>query len=141
VIYNRAVRVCVALLVLAVACGRIGFDTPGTSSTIDGADPTGSDPGPIGHGSLGSGNPGDGAVPGDGTSAACAKPDIGCAANEYCGTPVGMCDAAGTCQAVPPINAMCPDIIVCGCDGKQYGTPCAAARAHQSLAAIGACPF
>jgi hypothetical protein len=146
VIYNRGVRVRVVLLVLAVACGRIGFDTPGGSSASDGADPTGASPGPtddgsLGDGSLGGGSPGDGAAPGDGTTAACTKPDIGCAADEYCGTPVGMCNAAGTCQSVPRPNSMCPDIVVCGCDGKQYGTPCDAARAHQSLAAVGACPF
>lgn len=145
VIYNLAVRVRAALLVLTIACGRIGFDSPG-SSTSDGADPTGAGPGPgddgsLGDGGLGSGGLGDGGVPGDGNAPACTKPDIGCAADEYCATPVGMCNGAGTCQALPRPNAMCLDIVVCGCDGVQYGTPCAAARARQSLAAIGACPF
>jgi hypothetical protein len=138
VIYTGEVRVCVALFVLVAACGRIGFDATGTqSATIDSADPTGGNPGPTLDGALddGAGSPDDGAT------AACTRPDIGCAANEYCGTPLGMCNASGTCQAVPRPNAICPDVIVCGCDGKQYVTPCAAARAHQSVLSLGSCPI
>jgi hypothetical protein len=33
----------------------------------------------------------------------------------------------------------CPDIVVCGCDGRQYPTPCDAERAGVSIAGIGAC--
>ena len=73
--------------------------------------------------------------------AACTKPATGCGANEYCASPQGMCSAAGSCQPIPGPSAICPDVIVCGCDGVMYPTPCDAARARVSIANVGSCTF
>jgi len=134
VIYNAGVRVvCVALFALATACGRIGFDTASSqNATLDDAAPDDSGT------ASGGGPPGD-AVTDGAPAIQCTKPATGCGANEYCATPVGMCNAQGTCQAIPSPSSVCPDVVVCGCDGKAYPTPCAAARAFQSLQSFGAC--
>ena len=64
-----------------------------------------------------------------------------CEGDELCSRPIGMCAAVGTCAKKPAISQHCTDVIVCGCDGNTYANGCAAARAGQSIAAIGNCPF
>jgi hypothetical protein len=112
-----------ALLGPVFGCGRIDIDpTSAPEAPLDGA--TG----------MGGGNGGNGGI-----AMACASGGIACPTGQYCSKPVGMCSAVGTCTAKPAASEVCPDIIVCGCDGKMYGTPCDAARAGESLAAIGNC--
>ena len=115
---------CVALLV--AGCGRIGFDVEGRG---DAGDPVAGGPG--------SGRPDDGGIATD-ALLACGAP---CPIGQYCSTPAGMCAGPGTCALIPTMPGTCPDIVVCGCDGRQYPTPCAAERAGVSIAAIGACTF
>ena len=72
---------------------------------------------------------------------ACTPGGSECERDEFCSRPVGMCAAVGTCAKKPAISQHCTDVIVCGCDGNTYSNGCAAARAGQSIAAIGNCPF
>jgi hypothetical protein len=117
------VLLCVAWFV--TGCGRIGFDVEGRG-----------DAGAPVAGGPGIGRPGDGGVAAD-ALLACGAP---CPAGQYCSTPAGMCAGPGTCASRMP-GGVCPDIIVCGCDGKQYPTPCDAQRAGVSIAGIGPCTF
>jgi hypothetical protein len=60
-----------------------------------------------------------------------------CTATQYCaGT---GCDTAGTCTTTPTIctRELNPQ---CGCDGRTYSNPCAAAAARVRIASAGACP-
>jgi hypothetical protein len=65
-----------------------------------------------------------------------------CPAGFYCEKPQGQCletlDGVGTCQPRPTVCAegAAP---VCGCDGRTYETPCAAAQAGVSIVAGGEC--
>jgi hypothetical protein len=66
---------------------------------------------------------------------------LACGAGEYCAFGVARCgiaDDAGTCAPVPDV---CPAFVdpVCGCDGREYGNACEAARAGVSLDRYGAC--
>jgi hypothetical protein len=53
--------------------------------------------------------------------------------------PPGMCEGPGTCAPILMMPGVCNDLVVCGCDGRQYPTPCDAERAGVSIAAIGPC--
>ena len=64
-----------------------------------------------------------------------------CGSGSYCASGVGVCLTAqvlGFCQTIP---TTCPAVVdpVCGCDGKQYDNPCAAAHAGVSVASTGPC--
>lgn len=66
-----------------------------------------------------------------------------CASSEYCdyGGPPSLCgadDGTGTCKA-RPTSCIPADGIFCGCDGKTYESPCAAALAGTSLHNDGPC--
>jgi hypothetical protein len=52
-----------------------------------------------------------------------------------------MCSGPGTCAPILMMPGVCNDVVVCGCDGKQYPTPCDAERAGVSIASIGPCTF
>lgn len=112
---------------LVAGCGRIGFDVEAHG-----------DAGAPVAGGPGIGRPGDGGVPSDALLLACGAP---CPVGQYCSTPAGMCSGPGTCAAKPMPGDVCPDVVVCGCDGKQYPTPCDAERAGVSIASLGACTF
>jgi hypothetical protein len=60
-----------------------------------------------------------------------------CASGQFCGDRE-YCGGAGACRPVPDA---CPDVeaIVCGCDGREYGNACEAARAGVSVASSGPC--
>jgi len=60
-----------------------------------------------------------------------------CASGQFCGDRE-YCGGAGACRPVP---GACPDVeaIVCGCDGREYGNACEAARAGISVASSGPC--
>ena len=51
----------------------------------------------------------------------------------YCEKMVGDCDGIGTCQFPPLPDAVCSHVMVCGCDGQIYPTPCDAAWAGVSV--------
>ena len=124
---RRGVLLSVALLV--AGCGRIGFDVEGRGAGDGGA--------PV------SGGPGSGRRPGDGGAAsdalgACGMP---CSSGQFCSTPLGQCAGPGTCAPILTTPGPCNDVVVCGCDGKQYPTPCDAERAGVSVASIGPCTF
>ncbi|MBT9559638.1 MAG: hypothetical protein IV100_26650 [Myxococcales bacterium] len=59
-----------------------------------------------------------------------------CPQGAYCERPVGGCATKGVCQ---PAESTCESLLVCGCDGVQYASRCAAAKAGTSLARVGAC--
>ncbi|MGZ3476298.1 MAG: hypothetical protein ACXWUG_20450 [Polyangiales bacterium] len=68
---------------------------------------------------------------------------IECDATEYCdwGTPPTLCggdDGTGICEK-RPTSCIPADGIFCGCDGKIYESPCAAAKAGQGLRKNGPC--
>lgn len=66
---------------------------------------------------------------------------IECPANEFCdfGESCGAGDQMGMCKTKSP--DACPEIYspVCGCDDKDYSTPCEAAYAGVSIAKHGTC--
>jgi hypothetical protein len=107
-----------------VGCGRIGFDAEGHG-----------DAGAPVAGGPGTGRPGDGGVAAD-AALVCGPP---CPSGQYCDTPLGMCSGPGTCAPILTMPGVCNDVIVCGCDGRQYPTPCDAERAGVSIAEIGPC--
>jgi hypothetical protein len=65
-----------------------------------------------------------------------------CPADQYCDYPAGSncgaADGGGQCQPKPQV---CTQIYqpVCGCDGKTYGSSCAAASAGVSVQKTGEC--
>jgi hypothetical protein len=68
----------------------------------------------------------------------CSPP---CGPAEYCATPIGMCDAVGTCQPRP---TSCEGLGTgaCGCDLVEYISVCQAAIAGTSVLILGAgCPM
>lgn len=64
----------------------------------------------------------------------CSPP---CSASEYCD--LTNCQGPGTCMPEPAVDEQCPDLLVCGCDGKSYGNSCDARRAGVDVAGIGNC--
>jgi len=85
------------------------------------------------------------------TKKACPVPKIcggfagfTCAATEYCayveGQLCGAADASATCQPRPGGCTLNIDT-VCGCDGKTYANPCAAAQAGVGYLKKGNCPI
>lgn len=65
-----------------------------------------------------------------------------CSRGMYCAFPAGQCgadDRGGRCELVP---YACAEIYepVCGCDGRNYPNPCAAAQHGISVASSGECP-
>eukprot|EP01087_Luapelamoeba_hula_P000302 TRINITY_DN10203_c0_g1_i4.p1 TRINITY_DN10203_c0_g1~~TRINITY_DN10203_c0_g1_i4.p1 ORF type:complete len:257 (-),score=13.39 TRINITY_DN10203_c0_g1_i4:143-913(-) len=66
------------------------------------------------------------------------------AAGQYCQYPSGQCRgssaaAGGTCASRPQFCTQEIDY-VCGCNGRTYPNPCAAAKAKVSVASAGRCP-
>ncbi len=67
---------------------------------------------------------------------------LACAEGQYCdypeGAECGAFDRQGTCRPMPTV---CPRfaMLVCGCDGRDYGNPCDATRAGTDVAYAGAC--
>jgi hypothetical protein len=118
-------EVLCSVALLVAGCGRIGFDGEGRG---DAGVPVAGGPGE---------RPDDGGGAFDALSA-CGAP---CPAGQYCNTPAGMCSGPGTCAPILMMPGLCNDVVVCGCDGRQYPTPCDAERAGVSIAAIGPCTF
>ena len=113
-------------MLVLTACGRLDF---GLVPDAKGAQHAGDASGP----SDGI----DAAVIIDGAANACSGAAPMCGPGQYCSTPVGMCMGAGTCADIPTSTQTCLDLLVCGCDGIIYGSPCAAAAAGESLASVG----
>ena len=63
----------------------------------------------------------------------------GCAANQFCATPDGMCSAQGACMTKPDQGQLCGGSPVCGCDGANYASACDAAKAGVSVLTSGTC--
>ena len=77
---------------------------------------------------------------GDGCPETCValpcSTEIPCPQGAYCERPVGACSVKGVCE---PAGDACEPLLVCGCDGTEYSSRCAAGKAGTSLARIGAC--
>jgi len=65
----------------------------------------------------------------------CSWPFLG----KYCQKPAGNCMGPGRCEVPPSVFEVCAQLVVCGCDGTTYSTPCAAAQAATPVAYNGAC--
>jgi hypothetical protein len=76
-------------------------------------------------------------VPASGYMPNCSPP---CTGNNYCYTDVGMCGQPGMCRPIPAAGSLpgCPDVNVCGCDGRNYGG-CEATYAGMSIDYAGPC--
>jgi hypothetical protein len=82
---------------------------------------------------------------------ACGPPDptpnsaLNCASNadcrpaDYCRKGADGCDGRGICTARGSATGTCLTVVVCGCDGVLYGTPCEAAAAGVSGAGDSRC--
>lgn len=60
-----------------------------------------------------------------------------CRASEYCNRLSDRCGLVGSCVVLPDCSA---PVAVCGCDGANYASVCAAASAGASVSSVGACP-
>ncbi len=78
-----------------------------------------------------------------GTTTCGGKLGSACARGEYCNYPLaancGRSDGSGKCAPLP--KGVCPTLVatVCGCDGKDYGNACLAARAGVAVSSQGSC--
>lgn len=63
-----------------------------------------------------------------------------CVAEDYCAKPAGDCGGFGQCSPRPVLPVPCIEVIVCGCDGLTYSTPCDAAAAGVNVDHYGPCP-
>jgi hypothetical protein len=78
-------------------------------------------------------------------NATCSAParcrtNADCAAEDYCAKADGDCGGTGECKPRPVAPFGCIQVIVCGCDGVTYPTPCDAAAAGVSIDHYGSCP-
>lgn len=101
-----------AVLVLGAACGD---DDAGTDAGMDTAEV------------LDTGGP------------ACEPSGRFCDGTETCERPDGFCRGPGSCRPRPDRCDGDP-APVCGCDGNDYDSACAAYMAGTSVDSVGACP-
>jgi len=67
----------------------------------------------------------------------CSPP---CNAQQFCGTPAGVCNAQpGTCLQKPMASDCDIPVATCGCDGVTYSNPCEAQINGASIAGTGLC--
>ncbi|MHB8882321.1 MAG: hypothetical protein ACYC69_12540 [Thermodesulfovibrionales bacterium] len=72
--------------------------------------------------------------------------NAGCLSTEYCSKALGDCEGQGVCIEMPRVCPLAPVSIgdlVCGCDGRTYGSninACDAAMLGVNIAHQGACP-
>jgi hypothetical protein len=67
--------------------------------------------------------------------------DAACSVGFYCAYEVGSeCTGEGTCQRFVPSECFGAPATVCGCDGVEYVSACAARAAGTDVANLGPCP-
>jgi hypothetical protein len=122
----------VAVLVVAAACGRIGFSPTGGEAAladapvnpfVPDADPLAPDADPLAP---------------DAWAGSCTP---ACDLGEVCVTPNGLCTSPGTCMQFEPGGGKCMDVYdpVCSCDGVTYPNACEAGKYGASIAYAGEC--